>query len=85
LKINQAGSHRLPVFFYGRTAFSLVRHRQRKRLAKRKPDENGHLFEIKRSKKPAHYYSKSLQRYLCENKTVKGGLLWELPLSVYSD
>jgi hypothetical protein len=62
-----------------------VRYRQRKRLAKRKPDEIGHLFEIKRSKKPAHYYSKSLQSYLCENKTVKGGLLWELPLSVYSD
>ncbi len=32
----------------------------------------------------AHYYSKSLQSYLWENKTVKGGLLWELPLSVYS-
>jgi len=43
------------------------------------------IFLEKRSKKPAHYYSKSLQRYLCENKTVKGGLLWELPLSVYSD
>ena len=42
-------------------------------------------FWKKSSKKPAHYYSKSLQRYLCENKTVKGGLLWELPLSVYSD
>ena len=26
-----------------------------------------------------------LQSYLWENKTVKGGLLWELPLSVYSD
>jgi hypothetical protein len=36
-------------------------------------------------KATAHYYSKSLQRYLCENKTVKGGLLMESPLSVYSD
>jgi len=26
-----------------------------------------------------------LQSYLWENKTVKGGLLWELPLSVHSD
>jgi len=42
-------------------------------------------FLKKSCKKPAHYYSKSLQSYLCENKTVKGGLLWELPLSVYSD
>jgi len=39
----------------------------------------------KSSKKPAHYYSKSLQSYLCENKTVKGDLLSEQSLSVYSD
>jgi len=42
-------------------------------------------FLKKSCKKPTHSYSKSLQSYLCENKTVKGGLLWELPLSVYSD
>ena len=40
-------------FFYGRTAFSLFRHRQRKRLAKRNPDENGHLFEKKLQKASA--------------------------------
>ncbi|MDP1622142.1 MAG: hypothetical protein Q8M08_07355 [Bacteroidales bacterium] len=35
-------------------------------------------------KATAHYYSKSMQSYLWENKTVKGDLLWELSLSVYS-
>jgi len=45
----------------------------------------GGFLKKKASKKPAHYYSKSLQSYLDENKTVKGGLLWEQPLSVFSD
>ena len=35
-------------------AFSLLLHRQRNSLAKRKPDENGELFEGKSTKNPTH-------------------------------
>jgi len=37
------------------TAFSLLMHRQRKSLAKRKPDENGVLLKEKLPKANAHY------------------------------
>jgi len=36
-------------------AFSLLLHRQRKSLAKRKPDENGVLLKEKLPKANAHY------------------------------
>jgi len=38
-----------------KTAFSLLLHRQRKSLAKRKPDENGVLLKKKQPKANAHY------------------------------
>jgi len=37
-----------------KNAFSLLLHRQRNSLAKRKPDENGELFEGKSTKNPTH-------------------------------
>jgi len=36
-------------------AFSLLMHRQRKSMAKRKPDENGVLLKEKLPKATAHY------------------------------
>jgi hypothetical protein len=38
-----------------KTAFSLLLHRQRNSLAKRKPDENGVLLKKKQPKAHAHY------------------------------
>jgi hypothetical protein len=38
-----------------KTAFSLLLHRQRNSLAKRKPDETGVLLKEKRPKANAHY------------------------------
>jgi len=45
-----------------KTAFSLLMHRQRNSLAKRKPDENGELFEGKSTKNPTHVTQNLQQR-----------------------
>jgi len=54
-----------PGLFFIRTsqksAFSLLLHRQRKSLAKRKPDENGVLLN-KSYQKPTHITQNFLQR-----------------------
>ena len=56
----------------------------KKKLCKKKPDPTETIdYEIHQM--VGINILEILQSYLCENKTVKGGLLLEQPLSVYSD
>ena len=83
----KAGSHRLSAFFMvvpPKIQLFFGNAPAKKKLCKKKPDPTETIdYEI-------HHMVginilEILQSYLWENKTVKGGLLWELPLSVYSD
>ena len=56
-------------------AFSLLMHRQRKSLAKRKPDENGVLLKEKLPKANAHYSKFSAKVTSWKYRVTKGGSL----------
>ncbi len=56
-----------------KNAFSLMLHRQRKSLAKRKPDENGVLLKKKRPKAHAHYSKFSAKVTSWKYHVTKGG------------
>ena len=63
-----------------KNAFSLLLHRQRKSLAKRKPDENGVLLKEKQPKAHAHYSKFSAKVTSWKYRVTKGGSLGHLIL-----
>ena len=84
----KAGSHRLSAFFLWsylpKFSFFFGNAPANKKLGKKKPDPTETIdYEIHQM--VGINILEILQSYLWENKTVKGGLPMELPLSVYSD